>query len=239
MGNQSYFARRGFLRRVVRTFLKILLYGFLFSLFYIFLCKWVNPPITITQIGSILSGNGLHRDYINYDEMGDNIKLAVMSGEDQLFPDHNGFDFKSIQKAMKHNQKSKSLRGASTISQQVAKNVFLWQHGGFFRKGLEVYFTFMIEHIWGKKRILQMYLNVAEMGKGIFGVAAAAQHYFKKPSKKLSRKEAAMIASCLPNPILFTIQPMSARVAYRYPWIMSQMNNLQADPDIQELLKSK
>lgn len=239
MGNQSYFARRGFLRRVVRTFLKILLYGFLFSLFYIFLCKWVNPPITITQIGSILSGNGLHRDYINYDEMGDNIKLAVMSGEDQLFPDHNGFDFKSIQKAMKHNQKSKSLRGASTISQQVAKNVFLWQHGGFFRKGLEVYFTFMIEHIWGKKRILQMYLNVAEMGKGIFGVAAAAQHYFKKPSKKLSRKEAAMIASCLPNPILFTIQPISARVAYRYPWIMSQMNNLQADPDIQELLKSK
>lgn len=222
---------------MARTFLKIILYGFLFSLFYIFLCKWVNPPITITQIGSILSGNGLHRDYINYDEMGDNIKLAVMSGEDQLFPDHNGFDFKSIQKAMKHNQKSKSLRGASTISQQVAKNVFLWQHGGFFRKGLEVYFTFMIEHIWGKKRILQMYLNVAEMGKGIFGTESAAQHYFKKPSKKLSRKEAAMIASCLPNPILFTIQPMSPRVAYRYPWIMGQMNNLQADPDIQELLK--
>ncbi len=237
MSNQSYFRRQGFFRRVARTFLKIILYGFLFSLFYIFLCKWVNPPITITQIGSILSGNGLHRDYINYDEMGDNIKLAVMSGEDQLFPDHNGFDFKSIQKAMKHNQKSKSLRGASTISQQVAKNVFLWQHGGFFRKGLEVYFTFMIEHIWGKKRILQMYLNVAEMGKGIFGAEAAAQHYFKKPSKKLSRKEAAMIASCLPNPILFTIQPMSARVAYRYPWILGQMNNLQADPDIQELLK--
>jgi len=222
---------------VARTFFKIILYGFLFSLFYIFLCKWVNPPITITQIGSVLSGNGLHRDYVSYDEMGDNIKLAVMSGEDQLFPDHNGFDFKSIQKAMKHNQKSKSLRGASTISQQVAKNVFLWQHGGFFRKGLEVYFTFMIEHIWGKKRILQMYLNVAEMGKGIFGAEAAAQHYFKKSSRKLSRKEAAMIASCLPNPILFTIQPMSARVAYRYPWILGQMNNLQADPDIQELLK--
>ncbi len=152
--------------------------------------------------------------------MGINIKLAVMSGEDQLFPDHNGFDFKSIQKAMKHNQKSKSLRGASTISQQVAKNVFLWQHGGFFRKGLEVYFTFMIEKIWSKKRILEMYLNVAEMGKGIFGTESAAEHYFKKPSKKLSRTEAAMIASCLPNPVLFTIQPMSLRVAKRYPWIM-------------------
>ncbi|HEY5369016.1 MAG TPA: monofunctional biosynthetic peptidoglycan transglycosylase [Hanamia sp.] len=237
MANNSSLTERGFFKRLVRVLFKIVLYGFLFSLFYIFLCKWVNPPITITQISSILSGNGLKRNYIKYDDMGDNIKLAVMSGEDQLFPDHNGFDFKSIQKAMKHNQKSKSLRGASTISQQVAKNVFLWQHGGFFRKGLEVYFTFMIEHIWGKKRILQMYLNVAQMGKGIFGADAAAQYYFKKPSKKLSRKEAAMIASCLPNPVLFTIQPISSRVANRYPWIMRQMNNLQTDPDIQELLQ--
>jgi monofunctional biosynthetic peptidoglycan transglycosylase len=95
----------------------------------------------------------------------------------------------------------------------------------------------MIEHIWGKNRILQMYLNVAQMGKGIFGAEAAAEHYFNKSSKNLTRKEAAMIASCLPNPILFTIQPMSARVAYRYPWILRQMNNLQTDPDIQELLK--
>jgi monofunctional biosynthetic peptidoglycan transglycosylase len=169
--------------------------------------------------------------------MGSNAKLAVMAGEDQLFPDHNGFDFKSIQKAMKHNQKNKSLRGASTISQQVAKNVFLWQHGGFFRKGLEVYFTFMIEHLWSKKRILQMYLNVAEMGPGVFGIEAASRYYFKKPAASLSNKEAAMIASSLPNPKLFTISPMSARVAYRYPWILRQMNNLKADPDIQELLK--
>ncbi len=169
--------------------------------------------------------------------MGSNIKLAVMAGEDQLFPDHNGFDFKSIQKAMKHNQKSKSLRGASTISQQVAKNVFLWQHGGYFRKVLEVYFTFMIEHIWDKKRILEMYLNIAEMGKGLFGIEAASNYYFKKPAEKLTKREAAMIASCLPNPILFTIKPMSARVSYRYPWILRQMNNLQSDPDIQALLK--
>jgi monofunctional biosynthetic peptidoglycan transglycosylase len=237
LANNSFLRRRGFFKRLARTLFKIIFYGFLFSLFYILLCKWINPPITITQIGSLLSGNGLKRDYIKYDEMGSNIKLAVMSGEDQLFPDHNGFDFKSIQKAMKHNQKSKSLRGASTISQQVAKNVFLWQHGGFFRKGLEVYFTFMIEKIWSKKRILEMYLNVAEMGKGIFGTESAAEHYFKKSSKKLSRTEAAMIASCLPNPVLFTIQPMSLRVAKRYPWIMRQMNNLQTDPDIQDLLK--
>ncbi len=237
MDKKSYFRSQGLFKRLARSFLKIVLYGFLLSLLYIVLCKWINPPITITQINSLLSGNGLHRHYISYDEMGDNIKLAVMSGEDQLFPDHNGFDFKSIQKAMKHNRKSKSLRGASTISQQVAKNVFLWQHGGYFRKGLEVYFTFMIEQIWGKKRILQMYLNVAQTGKGIFGVEAAAQHYFKKHSGNLSRKEAAMIASCLPNPVLFTIQPMSERIANRYPWILRQMNNLETDPDIQELLK--
>lgn len=223
--------------RIVRFIAKLFLYGFLFSLFYIFFCKWINPPITITQFGSLLQGNGLHRKYVNMDEISPNLKLAVMAGEDQLFPDHNGFDFKSIQKAMKHNQKSKSLRGASTISQQVAKNVFLWQHGGYFRKGLEVYFTFMIETVWSKKRILEMYLNVAEMGQGIFGVEAAAEHYFNKPAKNLSRKEAALIAACLPNPQGYTIKPLSAHVASRYPWILKQMNNLEADPDIQALLK--
>ncbi|MEP7251642.1 MAG: monofunctional biosynthetic peptidoglycan transglycosylase [Ginsengibacter sp.] len=223
--------------RVARFVLKIVLYAFLFSLLYILFCKWLNPPITITQLSSLLKGNGLHRDYVGLDGMNSSIKLAVLAGEDQLFPDHNGFDFKSIQKAMKHNQKSKSLRGASTISQQVAKNVFLWQHGGYFRKGLEVYFTFMIENVWSKKRILEMYLNVAEMGKGIFGAEAAAQHYFHKPAKNLSRKEAAMIASCLPNPVAYTIQPLSKRVAFRYPWILRQMNHLEKDPDIIALLK--
>jgi monofunctional biosynthetic peptidoglycan transglycosylase len=229
--------RPGLVRRIMRTIAKFFLYSFLFSLFYILFCKWINPPITITQIGSLLQGHGLHRKYVNMDEMSPNVKLAVMAGEDQLFPDHNGFDFKSIQKAMKHNQKSKSLRGASTISQQVAKNVFLWQHGGYFRKGLEVYFTFMIETVWSKKRILEMYLNVAEMGDGIFGVEAASEHYFHKPSENLSRKEAALIAACLPNPKGYTIKPLSAHVASRYPWILRQMNNLETDPDIQALLK--
>ena len=223
--------------RILRIIFKLFLYGFLFSLLYILFCKWINPPITITQIGSLVHGNRLHRDYVNMNEISPNAKLAVMAGEDQLFPDHNGFDFKSIQKAMKHNQKNKSLRGASTISQQVAKNVFLWQHGGYLRKGLEVYFTFMIENVWSKKRILEMYLNVAEMGKGIFGVEAAAQHYFHKSAKNLSRKEAALIAACLPNPQGYTIQPLSAHVASRYPWILKQMNNLESDPDIQALLK--
>jgi len=216
--------------------MKFILYGFIFSVFYILFCKWINPPITITQLGSVLSGHGLKRDYIDLDEMSPDIKLAVMSAEDQLFPDHNGFDFKSIEKAMKHNRKKKSLRGASTISQQVAKNVFLWQHGGYFRKGLEVYFTFMIEILWDKKRILEMYLNVAEMGDGVFGVQAAAKKYFNKSAKNLTRKEAAMIAACLPNPKGYTVKPLSKHVASRYPWILRQMGNLQRDPDIQKLI---
>jgi monofunctional biosynthetic peptidoglycan transglycosylase len=222
--------------RFGKFFLKAIFYGLLLSVLYVFFCKWVNPPFTLTQLGSALSGQGMRRDYIAYDKMGANSKLAVMAGEDQLFPDHNGFDFKSIQKAMKHNQTKKSLHGASTISQQVAKNVFLWQKGGWIRKGLEVYFTFMIENTWDKKRILQTYLNVAEMGEGVFGIEAAAQYYFRKHAKDLTQKEAAMIAACLPNPKLFTIKPLSKRVASRYPWIMRQMKNLNGDDEIRTLL---
>lgn len=229
--------KRSIAARTFRLCLKIFVYGFLLSILYIFFCKWINPPFTITQLSSIIEGNGIRRDYVSYDDMGDNIKLAVMAGEDQLFPDHNGFDFKSIQKAMKHNQKSKSLRGASTISQQTAKNVFLWQHGGWLRKGLEVYFTFMVEKIWSKQRILETYLNVAETGPGVFGVEAAARYYFHKSAKELTKVEAAQIAACLPNPIRFTIKPMSRRVSSRYPWIMRQMSNLQADDDIRKILK--
>lgn len=229
--------KRSRARKIVRILAKVILFGFAFSVFYVLLCKWVNPPITITQISSMLQGDGLRRDYISYEDMSPNVKLAVMAGEDQLFPDHNGFDFKSIEKARKHNQKSKSLRGASTISQQVAKNVFLWQHGGYFRKGLEVYFTFMIETFWSKKRILETYLNVIEMGKGIYGIEAAAQFYFKKSAKNLSRKEASLIAGCLPNPKKYTINPLSSKVSYRSNWILFQMNRIQTDPAIQQIIQ--
>jgi monofunctional biosynthetic peptidoglycan transglycosylase len=187
---------------------------------------------------NLIEGNGLKRDYISFDEMGPNIKLAVMASEDQLFPDHDGFDLKAIEKAIKFNEKHPNrTRGASTISQQTAKNVFLWQHGGYFRKGLEVYFTFMIEKIWGKKRILETYLNVAEMGKGIFGVQAAAKAYFNKDAKLLTRQEAAMIAACLPNPKKFTVKPLSRYVAIRAVSIQKQMGFLSGDEDIEALLK--
>ncbi|MEO6490750.1 MAG: monofunctional biosynthetic peptidoglycan transglycosylase [Ferruginibacter sp.] len=218
--------------------MRFLLWLFILQLVYIIMCRWMNPPITITQIVSVLRGQGLKRDYVSYNEMNRNIKLAVMAGEDQLFPDHNGFDIKSIRKAMKYNEKHPTrTRGASTISQQVAKNVFLWQGGGIFRKGLEIYFTFMIEKLWNKERILQTYLNVAETGPGIFGVQAAAKNYFNKEAKDLTRSEAAMIASCLPNPKRFTVKPLSRYVAKRSALLVRQMNNLEQDPDIKILLK--
>ncbi len=228
-----------FKTRFWRICKRVFLWMFILHIVYMVMVRWVNPPITLTQLGSLLQGNGLKRDYIDYDEMGSNIKLAVIASEDQLFPDHDGFDLKAIKLAIKYNKKHPGkVRGASTISQQVAKNIFLWQHGGYFRKGLEVYFTFMIEKIWSKERILENYLNVAEMGRGIFGVQAAAKAYFNKDAKELTRAEAAMIAACLPNPKEFTVKPLSTRVANRYDDIMRQMNNLEGDPDIQELIRT-
>jgi len=221
-------------KKLKRAFFILLAVQFI----YIILLRWINPPITITQLTNWVGGYGLKRDYINFEEMSPNIRLAVMASEDQLFPDHNGFDIKSIKKALESNKKkSKRIRGASTISQQVAKNVFLWQGRSWFRKGLEVYFTFMIEVFWSKERILEMYLNVAEMGKGIFGVEAASRTYFKKPAQKLTRTEAAMIAACLPNPKKYVVQPPSRYINRRYPWILNQMNNLEGDEDVEKLLE--
>ncbi len=198
----------------------------------------INPPLTITQLANLLGGNKLKRNYISINEMGPNIKLAVIAAEDQLFPDHDGFDVKAIKKALKFNNRHPDRqRGGSTISQQTAKNVFLWQGGGFFRKGLEVYFTFSIEKFWTKKTILERYLNIAEMGRGIFGVQAASKAYFNKNAKDLSRSEATMIAACLRNPKVFTVKPLSRNVAYLSNIISRQMSNLGADPDIAALLR--
>ena len=229
---------RSLLQRIGRFLWKTFLFLFIAQFIYIIILKWINPPVTLTQLSSWIRGDGLKRDYVDYDEMSSNIKLAVISSEDQIFPDHDGFDWKSIEKAMKYNQKKPGrIRGASTISQQVAKNVFLWQGRDWIRKGLEVYFTKMIEWIWGKRRILEMYLNVIEMGRGIYGIEAASQSYFKKPAKNLSRLQAAMIAACLPNPKKYTVKPPSSYVIVKSGWILRQMNNLQRDPDVQRIIK--
>jgi monofunctional biosynthetic peptidoglycan transglycosylase len=227
-----------FLVRSWRFLKRVFLILFVAQLFYIIILKWINPPITLTQLASWISGNGLKRDYVNNNELSYTIKLAVISSEDQLFPDHSGFDWKSIEKAMKYNKKKPNrVKGASTISQQVAKNVFLWQGRSWIRKGLEVYFTKMIEWIWGKKRILEVYLNVIEMGKGIFGAEAAAQIYFKKPAARLTRREASMIAACLPNPKKYSVKPLSNYVAKRSGWVGRQMNVIEKDEDVQSIIK--
>lgn len=223
-----------------RLLKKILFIVFITQLMYILILKWIDPPVTITQVSSFFSGHGLRRDIVDAEEISPQARLAVMASEDQLFPDHNGFDIKSIEKALAYNKKKPGrVRGASTISQQVAKNVFLWQGRSWIRKGLEVYFTFMIELIWGKKRILEVYLNVAEMGDGIFGIEAASQAYFKKPASKLTAQEASMIAAILPNPKKYRISPPSRYVSTRSGWIRRQMNNLRQDPDIAELVYLK
>lgn len=224
---------------------KTVLYLFAASILYLVAGKWVLPPITITQIGALIEGHGLKRDYISWDAIPDNIKLAVIASEDQLFMQHNGFDWKSLEKSMedkpgKKKRKRAKGTGASTISQQTAKNVFLWQGNGvmkYIRKGFEFFYTACIELVWGKKRIMEVYLNVIEMGPGVFGVEAAAQEYFNKPAKKLTKAEAAMIVAALPNPKRFTVKPMSRRVQWRYPQIMRQMNNVDDFPQVRELMK--
>ncbi|MFT4093066.1 MAG: monofunctional biosynthetic peptidoglycan transglycosylase [Niabella sp.] len=226
------------LKRIWKGFKRIFIFLFVAQLIYIIVLKWVNPPITVTQVVSLIEGNGLHKQYVGGNAISSNVRLAVIASEDQLFPDHSGFDWKSIRKAMEYNQRKPGrVRGASTISQQTAKNVFLWQGRSWIRKGLETYFTFMIEKIWGKKRILEVYLNVAEMGKGIFGVEKAAQTYFNKPAKNLSQFEAAALAAALPNPVKYTVRPMSPYVSARSKKIMQQMNFLKPDRDIQAVIE--
>jgi monofunctional biosynthetic peptidoglycan transglycosylase len=224
--------------KIVRKLRRIIIFLFWFHLFYIILLKWIYPPVTMTQLVSWIGGHGMQRDYVGHYEIPANAKLAVIASEDQLFPDHSGFDWKSIKKARRYNAKKPGrIRGASTLSQQVAKNVFLWQGRSWLRKGLEVYFTFMIEVLWGKKRILDMYLNVVEMGEGVFGIEAAAQQFFNKPAISLSRAEAAMIAACLPNPKRYQAKQPSAYVGSRAGIIQKQMNNLVTDPDIRRVIE--
>ena len=222
------------------------MYLFFSSLLYVVILKFVNPPITATQITNAF-GLGLHRDYVNWDEMSNTIKLAALASEDQSFTDHSGFDWDAIEKSLRPKKKKKKSKiplggGASTITQQTAKNVFLWQGSGwdrYLRKIPEFYFTFLIELVWGKQRILEVYLNVIETGPGCFGVEAAAQHFFHRSAKNLTREQAAMIVAGFPNPKKFTAVPMTGRVAWRYPQILREMNNIQADEDVIELLKNK
>ena len=189
---------------------------------------WITPLMVVRKIESAADGKDseIYHDWTSYDDISKEVALAVVSSEDQLFPAHYGFDFKSMYNAFRYNWRGRKIRGASTISQQVAKNVFLWHGRSYVRKVAEVYFTFLIELIWGKERILEIYLNVAETGPMTFGVEAAAQRYYGKSAANLSRAEAARMAAVLPNPRRFLVASPSAYVQARTNKIARQMRML-------------
>ena len=209
-----------------KTIKRIIFIILILNVVFIVWGRFFNPPITITQIGGVLKYGKLNRDYVSYEEMGNNVKKAVIASEDQKFFSHNGFDYTAIKKAMKHNEKGKKIRGGSTISQQTAKNIFLWQGRSWFRKGLEAVYTFIIEKVWSKDIILERYLNSIEMGQGVFGVEAASKYYFGKSSKDLTVSEAAWIAAVLPNPKKYDPKNPSAYLRKKHNWIMRQMRNV-------------
>lgn len=182
------------------------------------------------QVGAWLRGDfsyTAHSDWVSMDQISPWMGLAVVAAEDQTFPDHWGFDVTAIEKALKHNARNqKRVRGASTLSQQTAKNLFLWDGRSWLRKGLEAGLTVAMETVWSKKRILTVYLNIAEFGDGVFGVEAASQRYFHKPARRLTSSEAALLAAVLPNPVRFRAQAPDGYVRSRQAWIMRQMAQL-------------
>ena len=190
------------------------------------------------QLSATLSGNFhylAHSDWVPMDEIAPWMGLAVIAAEDQKFPDHWGFDVTAIEKALAHNERHENrIRGASTLSQQTAKNLFLWDGRSWMRKGLEAGLTLGMETVWSKKRILTVYLNIAEFGEGIFGVEAASQRYFHKPASKLTMSEAALLAAVLPNPIKFRADAPSGYIRSRQAWILRQMQQLGGEGFMRE-----
>jgi len=198
----------------------------------VLLLRWVHPFASAYMLearmhASLARAPGYRTDYewVDLEHISPNAAIAVVASEDQQFPFHDGFDFKSIREAVRASEHGKKLRGASTISQQVAKNLFLW-NGGFLRKALEAYFTVLIEAMWPKERILEVYLNIAEFGNGIYGVEAAANRFFHKPAARLTSSESALLAAVLPNPIRMRVDRPSAYVLSRREWILGQMRGL-------------
>ncbi len=218
--------------RVLGRIGRYLLYVWISTIVAVVLFKFVpvyfTPTMAARKIEAIQAGepSKISSQWTPYGQMDRNAALAVIASEDQLFPDHHGFDFDAMWGAVNNNLKGKRIKGASTISQQVAKNVFLWQGRSYLRKGLEAYFTLMIELIWGKKRIIEVYLNIAETGKMTFGVEAASRQYYGHSAEELSTTEAARIAACLPNPIRFSVATPSGYVNKRTQAIKRQMKAL-------------
>lgn len=218
--------KKNWQRIAIRFFFTI----FAFILFFRFIPVPFSSYMVQQQVGHWLQGDFHYRarsTWVSLEKISPNMQLAVITAEDQKFPSHYGFDFAAIQKAFKHNGKStRQIRGGSTISQQTAKNLILWHGQSWLRKGLEVPATMLLELGWSKKRILEVYLNIAEFGEGIFGVEAASRFYFNKSAKNLTQSEAALLAAVLPNPIIYKVKKPSALVRKKQQWIIRQMRNL-------------
>ena len=217
-----------FLRMVIRCVM-----GFLIASVGLVLLLRFAPPFTSglmmeRRIESFFIAEDYQRRYqwVPLENIAPVMGVAVVAAEDQLFADHAGFDWQAIEKAVIYNQNHKKTRGASTISQQTAKNLFLWSGRNWLRKGMETYFTVLIETLWSKERILEVYLNIVELGDGVYGVEAASQYYFKKPAARLNANEAALLAAVLPNPHIFQVNKPSGYIRGRQKWILTNMRRL-------------
>ncbi|MFO7306036.1 MAG: monofunctional biosynthetic peptidoglycan transglycosylase [Gammaproteobacteria bacterium] len=221
-------AGRGFLRRCARFFLWAILTWLLASGTLVLSLRWLNPPTTAFMLRerSLAPDLRIRHEWVAWDAISAHAKLAVIAAEDQRFPDHAGFDFASINDALRDIERGRRVRGASTISQQVAKNLFLWPGQSWVRKGVEAYFTVLIELAWSKQRILEVYLNVAEFGRGIYGVGAASDAFFGKTAAQLTASEAALLAAVLPSPKRMRVDAPSPYVRSRQQWILQQMHAL-------------
>ena len=192
--------QRSVLSRVIGWIVKLIVAFFALSILWVLAYRFINPPTTVTMIGDMVAGRGAERDWMPISQIDRDMVRAAIAAEDSKFCQHNGFDIEAIEDAMKRNASGGRIRGGSTISQQTAKNAFLWQGGGYVRKGAEAWFTFLIEHLWGKRRIMEVYLNLAETGIGTYGVNAGSQRYFGHDASAMSATEAARIAAVLPLP---------------------------------------
>lgn len=216
---------RRFFRFVFKTILWFFIVSILLVVVYRFLPVPVTPLMVIRAIEQKAAGEKItwKHDWVPIEEISNHLELAVICSEDQKFLNHNGFDMEAIEKAMENNKRKKRVKGASTISQQTAKNLFLWPQRSWVRKGFEVYFTFLIELFWPKERIMEVYLNIIEMGPGVYGAEAASWYWYNKPAAKLTKYEAAGIAAILPNPRKFRASRSSGYIEGRKSWIVRQM----------------
>lgn len=217
----------GKLKRFLRILRNLIIFFLIVTILPVIIYKWVNPPITPLMLIRKTEGYSINKDWKSMKDLSPNLPLAAVSAEDDKFLTHHGFDFDALKLAFETNQKQdKMVKGGSTISQQTAKNVFLWPHRDYIRKGLETYFTFLIELFWSKERIMEVYLNIVEMGEGIYGSEAASQYYFKKPASKLNKQEAAAIIAILPNPRIFKVVNPSPRTQNYKGAIVRRMQKL-------------